>query len=49
MKKILPIIIAFILTLNSCPAQEEVVLELPTGTPFVASVTDENNEVKEKL
>ena len=49
MKKILPILIAFILTLNSCPAQEEVVLELQKETPFAVSVSDDNLGIKENF
>ena len=49
MKKILPILIAFILTLNSCPAQDEVVLEIPNEAPFVVSVSDDNLDIKETL
>lgn len=48
MKKILPLILAFLLTINTSSAQEEIVLELPTETPFVASATDENIETGEK-
>lgn len=48
MKKILPIIIAFICTLNSCPAQEEVVLELPNQTSYVAEVEEDAYKTEEK-
>ena len=47
MKKILPIIIAFILTFNSAvKAEDEVVLELSETTPYVASVSDDVNKEK---
>ncbi len=48
MKKILPILIALICTLNSCPAQEEVVLEFPNTTPYVAEVEKDSYKTEEK-
>ena len=44
MKKILPILIAFILNINTSIAQEEVVLELQPETPYAVSVSDNNLE-----
>ena len=52
MKKIFPII-AFIFTLNSCIAQEEIVLELLNKTPYFVEIEDaykpEEKTFKEKL
>ena len=47
-KKILSILIALLCTLTSCPAQEEVVLELPNTTPYVAEIEEDSYKTKEK-
>ena len=48
MKKILPILIAFLLNINTSLAQEEVVLELQTETPYAVSVSDNKLETSKK-
>ena len=48
MKKILPIILAFILNINTSFAQEEVILEPIKDVPYAVSVSDSNLNVKEK-
>ena len=48
MKKILLILIAYIITLNSCNAGEEVVLEIPNQTPYVAEVEEDTYKTEEK-
>lgn len=47
-KKILSILIALLCTLTSCSAQEEVVLELPKTTPYVAEIEEDSYKTKEK-
>ena len=48
MKKILPILIAFILLFSACKTYaEEVVLQIPEELPFVAKVSDEQANIED--
>ena len=47
MKKFL-LFLLFMLTLDSCMAQEEIVLEVPEQSPFAITLQDTENNIKEK-